>query len=69
MRFRVGFEMSYQCPQPTPMVLVLSIHYSRASDLVRPDQLVTQPPVPITAYRDSFGNGAAASSRPRVAFL
>ena len=48
--------MAYQCAQPTPMLLALSIHYSRASDLVRPDYLVTQPPVPITAYRDLFGN-------------
>jgi transglutaminase-like putative cysteine protease len=56
MQLRVGFEMVYQCPQPTPMILALSIHYSRASDLARPDHLVTHPPVPITAYRDLFGN-------------
>ena len=29
MQIRVGFEMAYQCPQPTPMILALSIHYSR----------------------------------------
>ena len=56
MQLRVGFEMAYQCPQATPMILALSIHYSRASDLVQPDHLTTQPPVPITAYRDLFGN-------------
>ena len=56
MQLRVGFEMTYQCPRPTPMVLTLSIHYSRASDLVRPDHLVTSPSVPVTAYRDLFGN-------------
>jgi transglutaminase-like putative cysteine protease len=56
MQLRVGFEMVYRCPQPTPMILALSIHYSRASDLVRPDHLVTDPPVPLTAYRDLFGN-------------
>jgi len=56
MQLRVGFEMTYQCPQPTPMILALSIHYSRASDLVRPDHLVTSPAVPVTAYRDLFGN-------------
>jgi transglutaminase-like putative cysteine protease len=56
MQLRVGFEMVYQCPQPTPMILALSIHYSRASDLVRPDHLLTDPPVPMTAYRDLFGN-------------
>ena len=56
MRIRVGFEIEYRCPQPTPMILALSIHYSRASDLVRPDHLLTNPSVPITAYRDLFGN-------------
>jgi transglutaminase-like putative cysteine protease len=56
MQIRVGYEMAYECPQPTPMILALSVHYSRASDLVRPDHLVTNPPVPITAYRDMFGN-------------
>ena len=56
MQFRVGFEMVYQCQQPTPMILQLSIHYSRASDLVRPDHLMTNPSVPVTSYRDLFGN-------------
>jgi transglutaminase-like putative cysteine protease len=56
MKIRVGFEMEYQCHGPTPMILALSIHHSRASDLVRPDHLVTRPAVPVTAYRDLFGN-------------
>ena len=56
MQIRVGFEMAYRCPQPTPMLLVLNIHHTRASDLVRPDLLVLDPPVPLTAYRDLFGN-------------
>jgi transglutaminase-like putative cysteine protease len=56
MQIRVGYELVYSCPQPTPMILTLSIHYSRASDLVKPDYLIVQPAVPVTAYRDSFGN-------------
>jgi hypothetical protein len=28
----------------------------RAADILVPDQLKTDPPVPIAAYRDSFGN-------------
>ncbi|GAB4516898.1 MAG: transglutaminase family protein [Roseibium sp.] len=38
------------------MILVLNVHFSRASDLERPDLLVTDPAVPIEAYRDGFGN-------------
>ena len=56
MQIRVGFEMVYDCPQPTPMVLNLNVHFSRASDLVGRDHLLVDPPVPMSAYRDSFGN-------------
>jgi transglutaminase-like putative cysteine protease len=38
------------------MILTLSIHYSRVSDLIRPDCMLTEPSVPIVAYRDGFGN-------------
>lgn len=53
---RVGFEMEYECPGPTPMILALNIHHSRAPDLLCPDILHTSPAVPMTAYRDLFGN-------------
>lgn len=56
VQIRVGFEMVYECPAPTPMILALSIHFSRAHDLVRPDHLMTNPQVPVMAYRDLFGN-------------
>ena len=68
MKFRVGFEMTYQCPQPTPMILALSIHYSRASDLVRPDHLLTNPSVPVAAYRDLFGNWCSRLVAPKGRF-
>ena len=38
------------------MMLVLNVHYSRASDLVVPDHVTTTPSIPLTAYRDGFGN-------------
>ena len=56
MQIRAGYELIYDCPQPTPMILTLSIHYSRASDILKPDYLLTTPSIPIRAYRDSFGN-------------
>jgi transglutaminase-like putative cysteine protease len=52
----VGYELTYEVPQATPMLLTVHIHYSRASDIVVPDHLVTVPSVPVTGYRDSFGN-------------
>ena len=38
------------------MVVTLHIHYSRASDILKPDHLLLSPSTPVTAYRDSFGN-------------
>src|SRR5215212_6237342 len=56
MQLRVGYELIYECPQPTPMMLMLNIHHSRASDIVVPDYLMTKPAVPLTFYRDAYGN-------------
>ncbi len=69
MQIRVGFEMVYQCPQPTPMIVALSIHYSRASDLIEPDHLRLTPSVPVTAYRDLFGNWCSRLVAPAGRFV
>ena len=37
MKIRAGYEISYDCPQPTPMILTLSVHPSRFSDLRTPN--------------------------------
>lgn len=56
MKIRIGYELIYDCPQPTPMILTLHVHYTRVSDIVVPDHLVATPSIPIAAYRDGFGN-------------
>jgi transglutaminase-like putative cysteine protease len=56
VQIRLGYELIYQSPQPTPMILNLQVHYTRAADLIRPDQMLTEPWVPLTLYRDGFGN-------------
>jgi transglutaminase-like putative cysteine protease len=38
------------------MIVILNVHYSRFGSLQSPDHLVTAPVVPISSYRDSFGN-------------
>lgn len=69
MHIRAGFEMTYWCPQPTPMILTLNIHYSRAADLLRPDRINTVPAVPLVAYRDLFGNWCSRIVAPAGRFL
>jgi transglutaminase-like putative cysteine protease len=56
MKFRAGYELQYEFPQPTPIILMLNIHFTRVSDLAMPDHIVLNPSVPITGYRDGFGN-------------
>ncbi len=56
MQIRVGYELIYDCPQPTPMIFILNVHFTRVSDLAGRDDLMVDPPVPMAAYRDTFGN-------------
>jgi transglutaminase-like putative cysteine protease len=56
MRIRFGYELIYDCPQPTPMILMLNVHFTRVSDIEVPDHLIVSPSIPISAYRDAFGN-------------
>jgi transglutaminase-like putative cysteine protease len=56
MKIRIGYEMVYSCTQLTPMILTLNVHSSRASYLLTPDQIMTNPPTPLSGYRDLYGN-------------
>jgi transglutaminase-like putative cysteine protease len=56
MKIRAGYEISYECPQPTPMIVMLSVHPSRTPDLVTLDQIRLTPAIPANAYGDGFGN-------------
>ena len=56
IKIRTGYELTYSCPQPTPMILTLSVHPSRRRDLLTPDKMQVQPLVAATEYLDGFGN-------------
>jgi hypothetical protein len=56
MKIRAGYQISYDCPQPMPMILTLSVHPSRVRDLLFPNRRLLDPPVHATEYRDGFGN-------------
>jgi hypothetical protein len=56
MKIRAGYRIAYDCLQPTPMILTLSVHPSRRSDLITADRLTVHPFVPVTEYCDGFGN-------------
>ena len=56
MLIRTGYQIAYECPRPTPMVLMLSLHPSRLDDLAGPALMVLDPPIPVQHYRDFYGN-------------
>ena len=56
MRIRAGYEIAYDCPSPTPMLLVLSVRPERLIDLATPQTMAVTPDVPVHAYTDQFGN-------------
>jgi len=56
MQIRVGFQMVYEFAARTPVVLMLNVHPSRATDMIEPDQLRITPALPVTRYLDAFGN-------------
>ena len=67
MQIRVGYELIYECPQPTPMLLMLNIHHSRAADIVVPDLVTTEPiGAGHTPIAMPSATGAAASWRRKV---
>ncbi|HZZ32909.1 MAG TPA: transglutaminase family protein, partial [Phenylobacterium sp.] len=56
MRIRAGYEITYECPQPTPMLLMLNVHASRHQDLETVDVVRTDPPLAVAQYHDIYGN-------------
>ena len=56
MRIRAGYQIVYDCPQPTPMLLMVSPHPSRVPDLEAPHLVTYDPPIGSHHYTDGFGN-------------
>ena len=56
MKIRVGCDLTYEFAAPTPVVLMLNVHPSRAADLLMPDLVRVAPLRPLTIYSDMFGN-------------
>lgn len=56
MKIRIGFDIGFSAPQPTPMVIMLSVHPSRLGDIEGAEKITASNGSPISFYRDSFGN-------------
>ncbi|MGA2726929.1 MAG: transglutaminase family protein [Terracidiphilus sp.] len=65
MLIRLGYDIQFQIPTSVAMVALLSVHPSRACDLLEPDELKTEPELKVTHYVDSFGNRCSRFVAPR----
>ena len=65
MHIDLGYELVFDFPQPTPLILMLEIHASRRADLKNKDQIITSPNCDISKYQDGFGNSCARLIAPQ----
>jgi transglutaminase-like putative cysteine protease len=56
MKIRFGYELVYDCPQNTAMILMLHAQPNSSQRLLIPDNLSTEPSLPRSTYRDGYGN-------------
>jgi|SaaInlV_100m_DNA_5_1039725.scaffolds.fasta_scaffold02937_2 transglutaminase-like putative cysteine protease len=68
MEIEFGYELVFEFPQPTPLVLMLEVHSSRIPDLLIQDQIVTDPFTPISVYQDNYGNSCSRLVAPKGEF-
>jgi len=53
---RLGYELQFDIPARVSIATMLYVHPSRVADLLEPDEMKVDPPVPVETYLDGFGN-------------
>ena len=56
MLIRIGFDVIFDLPAPSAMLLMLNLHPSRHTSVRKPEAVRVEPDVPILQYTDTFGN-------------
>jgi transglutaminase-like putative cysteine protease len=56
MLIRLGYEIGFEIPAPTPMLLMLYTHPERTATLREPDRVHVEPSVSVEEFLDPFGN-------------
>ena len=56
MKIRAGYDIAFECSHDVPMVLMLSVHPSRQTDLLSAHEIHFLPNVSAENYTDMFGN-------------
>jgi transglutaminase-like putative cysteine protease len=64
MNIRFGYDIAYELPAPTDLVLMLHLRPELASQLRTPEELRISPWVPREDYKDAFGNRCTRLTAP-----
>jgi transglutaminase-like putative cysteine protease len=64
MDIRLGYELRFEVPRPTPMQLMLYVHPEHADRLRHPQRIEVEPAVAVEDFVDAFGNRAARIVAP-----
>jgi transglutaminase-like putative cysteine protease len=56
MHIRIGYDIAFDVPSPTPVIMLLRVHPSYAPYLSRADVPTIEPDLPVSEYLDVFGN-------------
>jgi transglutaminase-like putative cysteine protease len=64
MLIKVGCEIEFTFPAPTPVILMLSLHPLRAPTIRKHENLQVSPPVPLSQFFDLNGNRCARALVP-----
>ena len=65
MLIKIGFDIEFELPGPTPMVLMLYVHPSRQADLRGEEIIRVEPEVALHDFTDLFGNRCARLLAPK----
>jgi transglutaminase-like putative cysteine protease len=64
VKIRFGYELAYDIPQSSPMILLLHSQPGARQRLIRPHVMHTAPEVPLSFYTDAFGNTCTRLEAP-----
>jgi transglutaminase-like putative cysteine protease len=64
MLIRIGYELTFEVPRPTPLLVVLYLHPEAAAALQHPERIAVEPAVELREFVDWFGNRAARLLAP-----
>jgi transglutaminase-like putative cysteine protease len=64
MLIKGGFNLAFDCAEPTPMILMVQVRPERQQDLVQPELITVFPDIPRQDYLDGFGNRCIRLTAP-----